>query len=73
VLTGADEAIEPPVRALLATGFCGAMSTYSTFGYETLRLARVGARTTAAVNVAVSVAAALGAAALGWQLGAGWS
>lgn len=71
--TGAAGALDPRVTTLVTTGFCGALSTYSTFGYETLRLAEEGARLAAAVNVGLSVAGALGAAALGWQLGAGWS
>lgn len=51
--------------ALIGTGFCGALTTYSTFGYETLRLARAGTRLAALANVLVSVLAGLGAAGLG--------
>ena len=52
-------------RPLLGTGFCGALTTYSTFSYETLRLAQDGNRFQAALNAIVSVVAGLGAAGLG--------
>jgi CrcB protein len=54
-----------PVAALLGTGFCGALTTYSTFSYETLRLARTGARFYAAMNVVASIVAGFGAASVG--------
>lgn len=69
VLAGAAADVSPRVAALLGTGLCGALSTYSTFGYETLRLTQDGARWYAAVNVAASLAAGLGAAAAGWAIG----
>lgn len=52
--------------AVLGVGFCGALTTYSTFGCETVRLARDGVRGYAAANVLVSVVAglAVGGAAL---------
>jgi CrcB protein len=56
------------VTALLGTGFCGALTTYSTFSYDTLQLARAGARFHALMNVLVSVVAGLGAAAVGLLL-----
>ncbi len=67
LVTGAVLAGAAPARAglLVGTGLCGALSTYSTFSYETLRLAQDGARLLAAVNVAGSVLAAFGAAVLG--------
>jgi fluoride exporter len=50
------------LMAFGGTGLCGALTTYSAFGYETVRLAQSGARTLAAVNVASSVLAGFGAA-----------
>jgi CrcB protein len=70
LLTGAAAAgaADSRLQLLLGTGLCGALTTYSTFSYETLRLAQAGARGYAAVNVAASVAAGLGAAFAGAAL-----
>jgi CrcB protein len=48
------------------------LSTFSTFSYETIRLAEDGAWGAAAVNVAVSVLVGVAAAAGGWWLGTSW-
>ncbi|MFC7219609.1 fluoride efflux transporter CrcB [Streptomyces polyrhachis] len=70
VLTGA--AVTGAASALLATGLCGAFTTYSTFSYETLRLAESGRRPLAVANVAVSLLVGLGAVVVGAELaGAG--
>jgi len=58
-------------RPLLCTGFCGALTTFSTFGYETVRLTEEGETATALTNVVLSLAAGLAAAAAGWALGTG--
>ncbi|TCB99615.1 fluoride efflux transporter CrcB [Micromonospora zingiberis] len=55
-------AVPGSLVALLGSGLCGALTTYSTFGYETVRLFEDGARRHALANVVLSVAAALGAA-----------
>ncbi|KFG75015.1 fluoride efflux transporter CrcB [Streptomyces mutabilis] len=53
------------LQLLVGTGFCGALTTYSTFSYETVRLAEKGAGFLAAANVVAGVVAGLGAAFLG--------
>ncbi|MFF5010964.1 fluoride efflux transporter CrcB [Streptomyces phaeochromogenes] len=58
-------AVSSQVQLLLGTGLCGALTTYSTFSYETLRLAEDGARFFAAANVIASVVAGLGAVFVG--------
>ncbi|MFD8480373.1 fluoride efflux transporter CrcB [Kitasatospora sp. NPDC059673] len=70
LLTGAVAAgaASSQLQLLLGTGFCGALTTYSTFSYETLRLAESGARLYAAMNAAGSVVAGLGAAFAGWAI-----
>lgn len=50
------------------TAFCGAFTTYSTFSYETLRLAEDRAYLFAAVNLAASIITALGAAYFGMAI-----
>ncbi|MFJ1455510.1 fluoride efflux transporter CrcB [Nocardia sp. N2S4-5] len=62
----AGAAVSTPVFALLGTGFCGALTTYSTFGYETVRLTEERAYLYAALNVVVSVVAGLGATLLAY-------
>lgn len=59
---------DPRLAALLGTGFCGALTTYSTFGHETLRLARAGTRGRALVYVAASVTLGVAAASAGAAL-----
>lgn len=69
IVAGAAGHISADGQALVATGFCGALSTFSAFSYETLRLTQAGSRLSAVLNVLVSVGAALGAASLGWVIG----
>ncbi|MEW2619107.1 fluoride efflux transporter CrcB [Streptomyces sp. NPDC048106] len=70
LVTGAVVAggMSSDLQLLIGTGLCGALTTYSTFSYETLRLAEDGARFFAAANVVASVVAGLGAAFMGAAL-----
>ncbi|MFJ6434371.1 fluoride efflux transporter CrcB [Streptomyces sp. NPDC091416] len=70
LLTGAAAAgaASSHLQLLLGTGLCGALTTYSTFSYETLRLAEGGARLYAAANAVASVVVGLGAAFAGVAL-----
>ncbi|MEU2724715.1 fluoride efflux transporter CrcB [Streptomyces smyrnaeus] len=70
LLTGAIiyGAASESVQLLVGTGFCGALTTYSTFSYETMRFAETGAKVFAAANVIAGVVAGLSAAFIGVAL-----
>ena len=52
--------------ALIGTGLCGALTTFSTFGFETVRLLEEGSVLTAAANCVASLVIGLGACAAGY-------
>ncbi|MCE6997795.1 fluoride efflux transporter CrcB [Saccharothrix sp. S26] len=58
----------PDLVALVGTGLCGGLTTYSTFSYETVRLTEDGRYRQAFANVAASLTAGVAAAALGYAL-----
>ena len=60
--------VDPLWRLLVATGFVGAYTTFSTFEYETQRLTESGAMWWGALNVLTSVAAGYVAVQLGVHL-----
>lgn len=71
VLTLAENSawITPRVRAAVVTGFLGALTTFSTFGWETLAAARNAQVGIALVNVTAHVVLGLGAVWLGIVIG----
>lgn len=52
------------IRMILLTGFCGGLTTFSTFGVETIQLVMEGKVRVAAMNVAANLVLGIGAAAV---------
>ena len=72
LLVGLGTGHDVPREVVLAlgVGFCGALTTFSTFSFESFQLLQTGAKASAALNVVVSVVACLAAVTLGHALGA---
>lgn len=66
VLVGLGADVPETVLLAAGTGWCGALTTYSTFSYETLRLVEDGAWLFGVGNVLASVGAGVGAALAGF-------
>lgn len=66
---GAGLRLSDGARVGLSAGFLGGLTTFSSFGYETLALWQGGDRALAAANVGASLVLGLGAVALGVWLG----
>lgn len=72
LVSGANAAspLPPEVKSLLTVGFCGGLSTFSTFTNETFGLMQSGNVAGAAANIAVNVVVCLLAVWAGTRLGA---
>ena len=60
--------VSPAVLALVGTGFCGTLTTFSTFGYDVVRLVEERMVGRALAYLAASLVLGLGAAAAGFGL-----
>jgi fluoride exporter len=71
VVAGAVSVADGPgwLLTLVGTGFCGALTTFSTFSFETVRLVEEGSARAAAAYLGASVAAGLTVCAVGWAVG----
>ena len=64
-------ALTADVRLILLSGFCGGLTTFSTFGVETVQLVIDGRVRVAVVSVASNVVVGVAAALGGWLLAFG--
>ena len=64
-------AAPPPVLALVGTGFCGTLTTFSTFGADVLRMVEQRQLARGLAHLAATVVLGVGAAALGYVLASG--
>ena len=55
-------------KLILITGFCGGLTTFSTFATETVQLVMTGRWRPAVASVALNLVVGIGAAALGYAL-----
>ncbi|HIP46938.1 MAG TPA: fluoride efflux transporter CrcB [Campylobacterales bacterium] len=60
-----EQHVNPEYRVLAITGFLGALTTFSTFSYETVLLIEDAAYTKAMANIMMSVVFSIGATMLG--------
>jgi CrcB protein len=70
VAIAARHAVSETVRLIIGVGFCGGLTTFSTYSYESLDLLRRSKQGHATAYAVVTIVAGLAAAALGLTLGA---
>jgi CrcB protein len=67
-LLGSAAALHPAATLLVGTGVCGALTTFSSFGFETMRLLEDGSVLEAGLNAAGSVLLGVLAAGAGYAV-----
>jgi CrcB protein len=65
-------ATPPAVVVLVGTGFCGTLTTFSTFGADVVRMVEQRRLARGLGHVLATVVLGVGAAALGYGLASGW-
>ena len=65
-------ATPPAVVALVGTGFCGTLTTFSTFGADVVRMVEQRRLARGLAYVLATVVLGVGAAALGYGVTSGW-
>lgn len=65
---GETHLVGPSLALIVVTGFCGGLTTFSTFAVETVELAMSGSWRPAVANVVLNVVLGLGAAGLSFAI-----